>query len=49
MSLMSGHITYSNIIKAKINHNDGNENVSFDANKFYKSVLSHMRQNNYFK
>ena len=48
MSIMSGHITYSNIIKANITNNDGNENVSFDENEFYECVLSRLKENNFF-
>ena len=48
MSMMSGHITYSNIIKAIITNNDGNENVSFDENEFYECILSHLKENNFF-
>ena len=48
MSSMSGHISYSDIIKSSTNYNDGNENLSFDEDEFSKSVLSHMKQNNFF-
>ena len=45
---MSGHITYSNIIKANITNNDGNENVSFDVNEFYECILFHLKEKNFF-
>ena len=48
MSSMSGHITYSDILKSEINKDDGNENISLDENEFINSVLNHMKQNNFF-
>ena len=48
MSSLSGHITYSDILKATTNFNDGNENVSFDENAFAESVLLHMKENKFF-
>ena len=48
MASMSGHITYSDIIKSNINHADGNENISLDEDDFSKSVLSNMKKNKFF-
>ena len=47
MSSMSGHITYSDIIKAESHSYDGNTYISFDENSFSKSVLAHMKENNF--
>lgn len=49
MSSMSGHKTYSDIIKANSNKNDGNENIIFDENDFVDSVLKHMKENNFLQ
>ena len=48
LSSLSGHITYSDILKATTDFNDGNENVSFDENAFAESVLLHMKDNKFF-
>lgn len=48
MSALSGHITYSDLIRNKMNKNDGNENIIFEPNIFVKHVLIHMIQNNFF-
>ena len=48
MSAMSGHITYSDIIKADIKIISENEYIFFNEIEFVKSVLNHMGQNNYF-
>jgi hypothetical protein len=48
MSAMSGHITYSDIIKANVEIINENEYIFFNENEFVKSVLNHMGQNNYF-
>ena len=48
MSSLSGHLTYSDIIKYKMNVDDGNQNIFFESNNFAKSVLNHMLQNNFF-
>ena len=48
MSSLSGHMTYSDLIKNKVNIDDGNENISFEPKSFVKSVLNHMLQNNFF-
>ena len=47
MSSLSGHKTYVDILKATSNFNDGNENVYFDEEIFVKSVLTHMKDNNF--
>ena len=48
MSALSGHITYSDLIRNKINNVNGNENIFFVPKIFVKSVLYHMIQNNFF-
>ena len=48
MSSLSGHVTYSDLIKAKRHRKKGNENIKFDENEFAESVLSHMKENNFF-
>ena len=48
MSLMSGHITYHDIISANIRNINENEYVFFNENEFVDSVLEHMKENNYF-
>jgi len=45
MSKLSGHISYSDIIKNKIKIIDSNEYIFFDEKTFTKSVLKHMKQN----
>ena len=36
MSALNGHETYSDIIRSKINNNDGNGDVFFEPNSFEK-------------
>ena len=48
MSSLSGHKTYSDIVQAEVNNEDGNENVYFNVNEFGKKVLEHMKENHYF-
>ena len=48
MSSLSGHITYSDLIKNKKSIDDGNEKIFFEPKSFAKSVLKHMLQNNFF-
>ena len=45
MSALSGHITYSDLIRSR---NNKSTNVSFEPEMFAKSVLDHMLQNNFF-
>ena len=45
MSALSGHITYSDIIRSKENKKT---NISFKPEIFAKSVLNHMIENNFF-
>ena len=45
MSALSGHITYSDLIRSKENIKT---NISFKPEIFAKSVLNHMLQNNFF-
>ena len=48
MSAMSGHITYSDIIEAKVKNINDNEYIFFNENEFAEKVLKHMKENNYF-
>ena len=48
MSALSGHPTYSDLIKSKSYSENGNEYVVFDQDKLAKKVLGHMKKNNYF-
>ena len=45
MSKLSGHKSYSDIIKNKIKIIDENEYIFFDEKTFVKSVIKHMKQN----
>ena len=47
MSALSGHVTYSDLIRSKKNIIDGNENIFFEPNFFVKSVLNRMLENNF--
>ena len=47
LSSLSGHVTYSNIIKARVEMIDENEVLFFDIKHFTKVVLTHMKKNNY--
>jgi hypothetical protein len=47
MSALSGHVTYSDLIRSKKNIIDGNENIFFEPKFFVKSVLNHMLENNF--
>lgn len=46
MSKLSGHRTYSDVIKNKIKIIEQNEYIFFEENDFSKFVIKHMRQNN---
>ena len=48
MSSMSGHKTYSDILKSETNKINGNTYIFFDEEAFSKSVLDHMKKNNFF-
>lgn len=48
MSALSGHVTYSDLIRCKKIVKDGNENLFFEPKIFIKSVLNHMLENNFF-
>ena len=48
MSSMSGHKTYSDILKSETNKINGNTYIFFDEETFSKSVLDHMKKNNFF-
>jgi hypothetical protein len=48
MSSLSGHKTYSDLIKCKKNFSGGNENLFFEPENFTNSVLNHMMENNFF-
>ena len=45
MSALSGHVTYSDIIRYKMNKDDGNENIFFKPEMFANRVLNHMLEN----
>jgi hypothetical protein len=47
MSSLSGHVTYSDIIKARVEMIDNNEVLFFDIKHFTKVILTHMKKNNY--
>ena len=49
MSAMSGHKTYSDILRSTKRIIDDNEYFFFREGHFVRKVLSHMRENNYFK
>ena len=48
MSSMSGHKTYSDILKSQSNTIEGNKYVFFDEDSFTGKVLEHMKENNFF-
>ena len=48
MSSMSGHKTYSDILKSEVYLLDGNKYISFDEDAFTQSILKHMKENNFF-
>jgi len=48
LSAMSGHKTYSDILRSTKRDIDGNEYIFFKEGHFVRKVLSHMRENNYF-
>ena len=47
MASLSGHETYSDIIKAKVEMIDSNEVLFFDVKHFLKVVLYHMKKNKF--
>ena len=47
MSRLSGHKSYSDILKNKIKIIDENEYIFFDEKAFVESVLKHMKQNHF--
>ena len=49
MSKLSGHKSYSDIIKSKIEVIDRNEYIFFDESELVKTVLKHMNQNYFIK
>ena len=46
MSKLSGHITYSDVIRNKIKIIEQNEYIFFEEDAFVKCVMKHMKQNN---
>ena len=46
MSKLSGHKTYSDVIKNKIEIKEQNEYIFFDENAFANCITKHMKQNN---
>ena len=49
MSAMSGHKTYSDILRSTRKEIEGSEYFFFNEGHFVKKVLTHMRENNYFE
>jgi hypothetical protein len=49
MSSLSGHTTYSDIIKADSKVIENNEVLFFDVKQFVRTVLNHMKKNNFNK
>ena len=49
MSAMSGHITYSDILRSTKKIIDDNEYFFFREGHFVRKVMLHMRENDYFK
>ena len=49
MSSLSGHKTYSDILRSKILNIDGSEYVFFNKDHFVRKVLLHMRENGFFE
>ena len=47
MSSLSGHVTYSNKIDARVEIIDSNEVLFFDVKNFVKVILTHMKKNNF--
>ena len=47
MSKLSGHKSYSDVVKCTIEIIDKNEYIYFDETTFVKNVLEHMKQNNF--
>ena len=48
MSALSGHKTYSDILRANTRQIEGSEYIFFKEGHFVKKVLLHMKENNYF-
>ena len=48
MSILSGHKTYSEIVKNEIKNENDTENVFFDVSDFEQKVIMHMKENNFF-
>lgn len=49
MSALSGHRTYSDILRANIRWIEGSEYVFFNVKHFLKRVILHMKENKYFE
>ena len=47
MSSLSGHETYSDIIKVRVEIIDDNEVLFYDIKHFTKVILTHMKKNNF--
>ena len=48
MSALSGHKTYSDLLKYEKNNENGNEYIYFDEKQFVEKVLDRMKKNNFF-
>ena len=49
MSSLSGHTTYSDFIKADVEIIEDNEVLFFDVKQFVRTVLNHMKKNNFIQ
>ena len=49
MSMMTGHISYFDIVKGEYNKIDGYEYIFLDENDFVEKVTKHMKENYYFQ
>ena len=47
MSRLSGHLTYSNVLRARIDRADGNENLIFDSNVFTNCIINSMKKSGF--
>lgn len=49
LASLSGHETYSNKIKARVEMIDSNEVLFFDVKQFVKVIMQHMKKHNFYK
>ena len=48
MSGLSGHKTYSTIIKSNVRDIDGKSFIDFDPERFAENIIDKMKRNNFF-